>query len=185
MSSGSNLERLGREGACDEDADADSRDPDAELDRPSASNVAVAGASLTGSLAGTQHEVHADVVSNHRLSLASETASAVTNLSDDGAASTRALAGSVLNWRSDSASGVVNVDEEPAGASVGGDRVRFNETVDILEERGRVREAKLGPANPVDPSDVFIQTVIGSTANPSEYWQLFRLEYRDEFGVLT
>lgn len=54
-------------------------------------------------------EVQADVTSTQRFSLCSETASATTSLSeksvnasialDDGAASTRALAGSVLNFK--------------------------------------------------------------------------------------
>lgn len=54
-------------------------------------------------------EVQADVTSTQRFSLCSETASAATSLSeksvnasialDDGAASTRALAGSVLNFK--------------------------------------------------------------------------------------
>lgn len=54
-------------------------------------------------------EVQADVTSTQRFSLYSETASATTSLSeksvntsialDDGAASTRALAGSVLNFK--------------------------------------------------------------------------------------
>lgn len=58
-------------------------------------------------------EVQADVASAQRFSMSSETASAATSLSeksvsasiaDDGAASTRALAGSVLNFRMDSSS---------------------------------------------------------------------------------
>lgn len=50
-------------------------------------------------------EVQADVASSQRFSMSSETASAATSLSeksvsaDDGAASTRALAGSVLNYK--------------------------------------------------------------------------------------
>lgn len=49
-------------------------------------------------------EVQADVASSQRFSLSSETTSATTSLSekslaDDGGASTRALAGSVLNYK--------------------------------------------------------------------------------------
>lgn len=49
-------------------------------------------------------EVQADVASTQRFSMSSETASATTSLSekslaDDGGASTRALAGSVLNFK--------------------------------------------------------------------------------------
>lgn len=49
-------------------------------------------------------EVQADVASTQRFSLSSETTSAATSLSekslaDDGGASTRALAGSVLNFK--------------------------------------------------------------------------------------
>lgn len=57
--------------------------------------------------------MQADVASTQRFSMSSETASAATSLSeksvsasiaDDGAASTRALAGSVLNFKMDSSS---------------------------------------------------------------------------------
>ena len=98
LGSGSQLEKLGREN-----------------DRESASNVALAGTSLAGSIAssvlpgGQRLEVQADVTSAQRFSLCSETASAATSISeksvnasialDDGAASTRALAGSVLNYK--------------------------------------------------------------------------------------
>ncbi|CAL7937505.1 unnamed protein product [Xylocopa violacea] len=103
LGSGSQLEKLGREN-----------------DRESASNVALAGTSLAGSIAssvlpgGQRLEVQADVTSTQRFSLCSETASAATSLSeksvnasialDDGAASTRALAGSVLNFKMDGSS---------------------------------------------------------------------------------
>ncbi|XP_057320577.1 E3 ubiquitin-protein ligase RNF19B-like [Microplitis mediator] len=103
LGSGSQLEKLGREN-----------------DRESASNVALAGTSLAGSIAssvlpgGQRLEVQADVTSTQRFSLCSETASAATSLSeksvnasiaaDDGAASTRALAGSVLNFKMDTTS---------------------------------------------------------------------------------
>ncbi|XP_063244132.1 E3 ubiquitin-protein ligase RNF19A-like isoform X2 [Bacillus rossius redtenbacheri] len=112
LGSGSQLERLGREN-----------------DRESASNVALAGASIAGSITssvvpgGQRLEVQADVASTQRFSMSSETASAATSLSeksvsvsmaDDGAASTRALAGSVLNFKVDS-SAEVHADDEAAG----------------------------------------------------------------------
>lgn len=76
-----------------------------EADRESASMVALAG-SIASSFPGGGHrlEVQADVASTQRFSMSSETASAATSLSekslaDDGGASTRALAGSVLNFK--------------------------------------------------------------------------------------
>ncbi|XP_046473914.1 E3 ubiquitin-protein ligase RNF19B [Neodiprion pinetum] len=93
--------------------------------------IVSAGASLAASIASTllpggqRLEVQADVASTQRFSLSSETASAATSLSeksvnasiapDDGAASTRALAGSVLNFKVDTgtASGVRNTDGDP------------------------------------------------------------------------
>ncbi|XP_014220771.1 E3 ubiquitin-protein ligase RNF19A-like [Trichogramma pretiosum] len=100
LGSGSQLEKLGREN-----------------DLESASIVAMAGSSIAGSIAssvlpgGQRLEVQADVTSSQRFSLCSETASATTSLSeksvnasialDDGSASTRALAGSVLNMKLD------------------------------------------------------------------------------------
>ncbi|KOC63990.1 E3 ubiquitin-protein ligase RNF19A [Habropoda laboriosa] len=121
LGSGSQLEKLGREN-----------------DRESASNVALAGTSLAGSIAssvlpgGQRLEVQADVTSTQRFSLCSETASAATSLSeksvnasialDDGAASTRALAGSVLNFKMDgsSISGGRSTEGEQGTASVAG-----------------------------------------------------------------
>lgn len=108
LGSGSQLERLGREN-----------------DRESVSNVALAGASLAGSIAssslnaGQRLEVQADVSSTQRFSTSSETASAATTsseksvsacLPDDGTASTRALAGSVYNFKVDTGSLVVTAD---------------------------------------------------------------------------
>ncbi|KAK3915332.1 E3 ubiquitin-protein ligase RNF19A, partial [Frankliniella fusca] len=120
LGSGSHLERLGREGDADADADAYPFPYPFNPDREdqSVSNVAIAGASLTGaSLAGSIAGVSA-VSAGQRMS--SETASAATSLSeksvsaslgDDGAASTRALAGSIVNYKMDSVSGVVNVED--------------------------------------------------------------------------
>lgn len=81
-----------------------------EADRESASNVAMAGASLAGSIgsgsAVQRLEVQADVASTQRFSMSSETASASlseksvnVSITDDGGASTRALAGSVLDCK--------------------------------------------------------------------------------------
>lgn len=76
-----------------------------EHDRESAS---LAG--LSGSIAGANRlDVQAEVASTQRFSMSSETASATTSLSeksltDDGGASIRALAGSVLNFKMDSGS---------------------------------------------------------------------------------
>ncbi|RZF36475.1 hypothetical protein LSTR_LSTR011262 [Laodelphax striatellus] len=76
-----------------------------EADRESAS---LAG--LSGSIAGANRlDVQAEVASSQRFSMSSETASATTSLSekslaDDGGASTRALAGSVLNFKIDNGS---------------------------------------------------------------------------------
>ncbi|XP_034250678.1 E3 ubiquitin-protein ligase RNF19B-like isoform X2 [Thrips palmi] len=125
MGSGSHLERLGRDGDA-EGAFVYPFGPDRE--DQSVSNVAIAGASLTGaSLAGSIAGVSAgqrleivDVAQTHRFSMTSETASAATSLSeksvsaslnDDGAASTRALAGSIANYKMDSVSGVVSVED--------------------------------------------------------------------------
>ncbi|XP_025987250.1 E3 ubiquitin-protein ligase RNF19A [Solenopsis invicta] len=120
LGSGSQLEKLGREN-----------------DRESVSNVALAGTSLA-SLAssvlpgGQRLEVQADVTSTQRFSLCSETTSAATSLSeksvnasialDDGAASTRALAGSVLNFKMDgsSISGGRSTEGEQAASSANG-----------------------------------------------------------------
>lgn len=122
LGSGSQLEKLGREN-----------------DRESASNVALAGTSLAGSIAssvlpgGQRLEVQADVTSTQRFSLCSETASAATSLSeksvnasialDDGAASTRALSGSVLNFKMDSSSisgGRSTEGDQTANSTAGG-----------------------------------------------------------------
>lgn len=67
-----------------------------EPDRESASTVA-----LAGSLGPTTQklEIQADMVSTQRLSLSSLTESMNVSLNDDGGASTRALAGSVLNYK--------------------------------------------------------------------------------------
>lgn len=81
-----------------------------EADRESASNVAIVSVSLTGSIGSAaacqRLEVQADVSSTQRFSMSSETASAslsddiksvCVSMAEDGA-STRALAGSVLNY---------------------------------------------------------------------------------------
>ena len=89
-----------------------------ECDRESASNTAMAGYSLTGSVASSylgQHrlEVGADVHPRKKFSFSSERLSetvslseksATASLADDGAASTRALAGSLLQYRMENSS---------------------------------------------------------------------------------
>lgn len=100
MGSGSHLDRL------------------VECDRESASNTAIAGYSLTGSVASSylgQHrlEVGADVHPRKKFSFSSERLSetvslseksATVSLADDGGASTRALAGSILQYRMENSS---------------------------------------------------------------------------------
>jgi len=106
MGSGSHLDRVG----C----------VMSECDRESASNTAMAGASLTGSVASSyvghqRLEVGADIHGHPRkkYSFSSERLSETVSLSeksasvslvDDGAASTRALAGSLLAYRMENAS---------------------------------------------------------------------------------
>ncbi|XP_054267520.1 E3 ubiquitin-protein ligase RNF19A-like isoform X2 [Macrosteles quadrilineatus] len=81
-----------------------------EADRESASMVALAGSIISSMPGGHRLEVQADVASSQRFSLSSETTSNATSLSDtksladDGGASTRALAGSVLNFKVDGGS---------------------------------------------------------------------------------
>jgi len=91
-----------------------------DCDRESASNTAIAGASLTGSVASSyvghqRLEVGADIhghprkkysFSSERLSetVSLSEKSASVSLADDGAASTRALAGSLLAYRMENAS---------------------------------------------------------------------------------
>lgn len=68
-----------------------------ELDRESASTVALAGS--VGATA-QKLEVHADLASTQRLSIGSLSDKSVSaSLADDGGASTRALAGSMLNYK--------------------------------------------------------------------------------------
>lgn len=69
-----------------------------DMDRESASTVALAG-SVNGAVP-QKLEVQADLVSTQRLSLGSLSDKSVcVSLADDGGASTRALAGSVLNYK--------------------------------------------------------------------------------------
>uniref|UniRef100_A0A0A9XD62 RBR-type E3 ubiquitin transferase n=2 Tax=Lygus hesperus TaxID=30085 RepID=A0A0A9XD62_LYGHE len=99
-----------------------------EADRESASFVALAGSIASNTIA-QRLEVLADVVASQRFSVSSETASATTSLSDksvadDGGASTRGLAGSMLNFKMDAGSlsnyrGASN-DSSTANEAVGG-----------------------------------------------------------------
>ncbi|BES92352.1 RING finger protein [Nesidiocoris tenuis] len=100
-----------------------------EADRESASFVALAGSIASNTIA-QRLEVLADVVASQRFSVSSETASATTSLSDksvadDGGASTRGLAGSMLNFKMDNGSlsnyrGASN-DSSTANEPVGGE----------------------------------------------------------------
>lgn len=68
-----------------------------DMDRESASTLALAGSVGT---AAQKLEVQADLVSTQRLSLGSLSDKSVcASLADDGGASTRALAGSMLNYK--------------------------------------------------------------------------------------
>ncbi|KAK9884574.1 hypothetical protein WA026_007417 [Henosepilachna vigintioctopunctata] len=95
-----------------------------EPDRESASTVA-----LAGSMAGNRLEVQADLNSSQRYSITSLSAeSNNASFADDGAASTRALAGSIVNYKgngSDSCSFNTNED----GTS---ERVRFDDNVSYI-----------------------------------------------------
>ena len=172
LGSGSQLEKLGREN-----------------DRESASNVALAGTSLAGtSLAGSiassvlpggqRLEVQADVTSTQRFSLYSETASATTSLSeksvntsialDDGAASTRALAGSVLNFKMDGSSisgGRSTEGEQGAGSVADGhmDSAGQATSLSSLEEvaPGLAKRARRKPTLDRQCSDSSNWTVCG------------------------
>ncbi|XP_031368748.1 E3 ubiquitin-protein ligase RNF19A-like isoform X3 [Apis dorsata] len=167
LGSGSHLEKLGREN-----------------DRESASNVAVAGTSLAGSIAssvlpgGQRLEVQADVTSTQRFSLCSETASAATSLSeksvnasialDDGAASTRALAGSVLNFKMDgsSISGGRSTEGEQGTSSIAGghmDSAGQATSLSSLEEvaPGLAKRARRKPTLDRQCSDSSNWTVCG------------------------
>ncbi|XP_073993597.1 uncharacterized protein isoform X2 [Rhodnius prolixus] len=76
-----------------------------EADRESASFVALAGSIASNNNTGQRLEVLADVVVCQRFSVSSETASATTSLSDKtDAASTRGLAGSPLNFKTEGGS---------------------------------------------------------------------------------
>lgn len=87
------------------------------------STTALAG-SITGSSAGHKLEVQADI---------SETASAVTCVSEKSAnnchdtASTKALAGSILNYKQ------VNYDQSTLGEDATSERVRFDNMIYVLD----------------------------------------------------
>ncbi|XP_018328538.1 E3 ubiquitin-protein ligase RNF19A-like isoform X2 [Agrilus planipennis] len=102
-----------------------------EADRESASTVALAGSVGTGSGIGQRMEVQADMVSAQRYSISSLSDKSVSAsiAADDGAASTRALAGSMLNYKtagSDSCSCVTN------GEDCVSERVRFDDNVSFI-----------------------------------------------------
>ncbi|XP_076164367.1 E3 ubiquitin-protein ligase RNF19A [Ptiloglossa arizonensis] len=168
LGSGSQLEKLGRE-----------NDPE------SVSNVTLAGTSLGGSIAssvlpgGQRLEVQADVTSTQRLSLCSETAAITARLSeksvnasialDDGAASTKASAGSVQNFKMDGSSisgGRTTEGEQGASSSVAGghmDSVGQATSLSSLEEvaPGLAKRARRKPTLDRQCSDSSNWTVYG------------------------
>lgn len=93
-----------------------------EPDRESSSTVA-----LAGSTAGHRLEVQADLASAQRFSISSLTESA----GDDGAASTRALAGSMLNYKSNGSDSCSCVTTEDCAS----ERVRFDDNVSFIAEK--------------------------------------------------
>ncbi|KAK4883555.1 hypothetical protein RN001_006874 [Aquatica leii] len=98
-----------------------------EADRESASTVALAGSVGT---ACQRLEVQADMVSTQRFSISSLSDKSVNvSLADDGGASTRALAGSMLNYKtngSDSCSCVTT------GEDCISERVRFDDNISFI-----------------------------------------------------
>ncbi|GJQ73773.1 hypothetical protein Trydic_g18713 [Trypoxylus dichotomus] len=100
-----------------------------DVDRESASTVALAGS--VGAATSHKLEVQADMASAQRLSICSLSDKSVNvSLADDGAASTRALAGSMLNYKatngSDSCSCVTT------GEDCISERVRFDDNVSFI-----------------------------------------------------
>jgi len=131
MGSGSNIDRL------------------VECDRESASNTAIAGYSLTGSVASSylgQHrlEVGADVHPRKKFSFSSERLSetvslseksATVSLGDDGGASTRALAGSILQYRMENKMENSSVNSYRTGQATPGSSVSANQEIDGVSFR--------------------------------------------------
>ncbi|KAI4459101.1 octanoyltransferase [Holotrichia oblita] len=100
-----------------------------DVDRESASTVALAGS--VGAATSHKLEVQADLASAQRLSISSLSDKSVNvSLADDGAASTRALAGSMLNYKatngSDSCSCVTT------GEDCISERVRFDDNISFI-----------------------------------------------------
>lgn len=110
-----------------------------EADRESASMVVLTGSIASSLPGGHRLEVQADVASTQRFSMSSETASATTSLSekslaDDGGASTRALAGSVLNFKMDYRS-TSNGSSTPTPGDIHADTVEANAHTDSASVR--------------------------------------------------
>lgn len=110
-----------------------------EADRESASMVVLTGSIASSLPGGHRLEVQADVASTQRFSMSSETASATTSLSekslaDDGGASTRALAGSVLNFRMDYRS-TSNGSSTPTPGDIHADTAEANAHTDSASVR--------------------------------------------------
>jgi len=120
-----------------------------ECDRESASNTAIAGYSLTGSVASSylgQHrlEVGADVHPRKKFSFSSERLSetvslseksATVSLGDDGGASTRALAGSILQYRMENKMENSSVNSYKTGQATPGSSVSANQEIDAVSFR--------------------------------------------------
>ncbi|KAG5891160.1 hypothetical protein JTB14_000548 [Gonioctena quinquepunctata] len=97
-----------------------------DMDRESASTVALAGS--LHQAGGQRLEVQADLVSAQRFSLSSLSESVNASIADDAGASVRALAGSMLNYKtpgSDSCSCVTTED-------CTSERVRFDDNVSFI-----------------------------------------------------
>ncbi|KAJ3641152.1 hypothetical protein Zmor_027669 [Zophobas morio] len=93
-----------------------------EMDRESSSTVALAGS--VGGPASHRLEVQADLASAQRFSISSLSESA----GDDGGASTRALAGSMLNYKTNGSDSCSCVTTEDCAS----ERVRFDDNVSFI-----------------------------------------------------
>ncbi|RZB40256.1 E3 ubiquitin-protein ligase RNF19A-like, partial [Asbolus verrucosus] len=96
-----------------------------EVDRESSSTVALAGSVGT---AGQRLEVQADLASAQRFSISSLSESANVSIGDDGGASTRALAGSMLNYKTNGSDSCSCVTTEDCAS----ERVRFDDNISFI-----------------------------------------------------
>lgn len=132
-----------------------------EADRESASTVALAGS--VGNT-GQRLEVQADLFSTRRYSISSLSDKSVNvSLADDGGASTRALAGSMLNYKtngSDSCSCVTT------GEDCVSERVRFDDNISVIGPHNF--EANYAEKSSNDSSCSFRRCVAKSSLNRSD-----------------